>query len=301
MNMLNNIKVAYKILILIVISILGMALIGYRGYSTIQKSQASMSSIYQQNMQQIYHIGEAKYLLRDMQSRAALAMSAHDSARFADLKKDTVEIQSKFDKNWEGYAKATEGTEAAKNNDAIQQNWKAFYASMIHVMDLAESGNMAEAKSYYGKAGSDATTDLREILEKQQADTQQNSESLYQQIQAASAAAGTAMILFSLVALALLAAVGIWITKAITHPLQTMMAACQRLGAGDFRLTPRELDRGDEFGQMADVIIKMRDSLNHLMRQTHDSAQQIAAASEELTASSQQSAQASNQVAQSMQ
>ena len=60
-------------------------------------------------------------------------------------------------------------------------------------------------------------------------------------------------------------------------------------------------DRGDEFGQMADVIIKMRDSLNHLMRQTHDSAQQIAAASEELTASSQQSAQASNQVAQSMQ
>lgn len=172
---------------------------------------------------------------------------------------------------------------------------------MIHVMDLAESGNMTEAESYYGKAGSDATTDLREILEKQQADTQQNSESLYQQIQVASAAAGTAMILFSLVALALLAAVGIWITKAITHPLQTMMAACQRLGAGDFRLTPRELDRGDEFGQMADVIIKMRDSLNHLMRQTHDSAQQIAAASEELTASSQQSAQASNQVAQSMQ
>ena len=54
MNMLNNIKVAYKILILIVISILGMALIGYRGYSTIQESQASLSSIYQQNMQQIY-------------------------------------------------------------------------------------------------------------------------------------------------------------------------------------------------------------------------------------------------------
>lgn len=79
---------------------------------------------------------------------------------------------------------------------------------MIHVMDLA-GGNMAEAKSYYGKAGSDATTDLREILEKQQADTQQNSESLYQQIQAGSVTAGTAMILFSLVALALLAANGI--------------------------------------------------------------------------------------------
>lgn len=135
-------------------------------------------------MQQIYHIGEAKYLLRDMQSRAALAMSAHDSARFADLKKDTVEIQSKFDKNWEGYAKATEGTEAAKNNDAIQQNWKAFYASMIHVMDLAESGNMAEAESYYGKAGSDATTDLREILEKQLLTPSRIPESLYQQIQA---------------------------------------------------------------------------------------------------------------------
>ena len=300
MNVLNNIKVAYKILILVIIAAIGMIGIGYQGYTTIQTSKQSLSIIYQQNMQQLYHIGEAKYMLRDMQSRAALAMAAHDAARFAELKKDASEIQSKFDQNWNGYSKAVAGTDAAKANDEIQQNWKTFYDAMNHVIDLASSGNMAEAETYYSKTGAQATTNLRKVLEAQQDAAQQNSESLYQQIESASSSASTIMALFCIIALVILFIGALWISKAITTPLQAMVAACQRLGAGDFRLTPRQVNRGDEFGHMADVIITMRDSLNELMRKTHDSTQQIAAASEELTASSQQSAQASNQVAQSV-
>ena len=108
------------------------------------------------------------------------------------------------------------------------------------------------------------------------------------------------MLVYCLVALALLVVFTIWISREITTPLHHMMDACRRLGDGDFRLTEQKVVRGDEFGDMANVIINMRDSLNSLMRKTHDTAEQIAAASEELTASSSQSAQASNQVAQSV-
>ena len=54
MNVLNNIKVAYKILILVIIAAIGMIGIGYQGYTTIQTSKQSLSIIYQQNMQQLY-------------------------------------------------------------------------------------------------------------------------------------------------------------------------------------------------------------------------------------------------------
>ncbi|MBQ1855180.1 MAG: MCP four helix bundle domain-containing protein, partial [Anaerovibrio sp.] len=61
MNFFYNFKMVYKILTLVVIAAIGMALIGYRGYSTISESRDSLEIIYQKNMQQLYCIGEIKY------------------------------------------------------------------------------------------------------------------------------------------------------------------------------------------------------------------------------------------------
>ena len=66
MNFINNIKVSYKILILVVIAALALVAVGYRGYSAIGSSKDQLGTMYQENMQQIYHIGEAKYMMRDM-------------------------------------------------------------------------------------------------------------------------------------------------------------------------------------------------------------------------------------------
>ena len=97
MGFLNNIKVAYKIMILVVIAAIGMASIGYRGYSTIEDNRARMSNIYSNDMQQLYYLGEAKYMMRDMQSRAALDFSATSEERYADLDKDALNIKKEFE------------------------------------------------------------------------------------------------------------------------------------------------------------------------------------------------------------
>lgn len=55
MNIIKNIKVTYKIMILVIIAALGLAAVGYRGYGTISQSVVTLTSIYQNNMQQIYH------------------------------------------------------------------------------------------------------------------------------------------------------------------------------------------------------------------------------------------------------
>ena len=47
MQFVNNIRVAFKILILVVIAAVGMAVIGWRGYSTIQESRQMLNSMYQ--------------------------------------------------------------------------------------------------------------------------------------------------------------------------------------------------------------------------------------------------------------
>ena len=56
MGLLNNIKVFGKIMILVVIAAIGMAAIGYKGYSTIIQSKDGMAVIYNQSLQQVQEI-----------------------------------------------------------------------------------------------------------------------------------------------------------------------------------------------------------------------------------------------------
>ena len=97
MSLLNNVKVSAKIMILVLIAAIGMAAIGYKGYSTINQSKDGMAVIYNQSLQQVQEIGETKYLMRDMQSRAILAMVATTKERHDDLRNDANEIQKNFE------------------------------------------------------------------------------------------------------------------------------------------------------------------------------------------------------------
>lgn len=302
MGWLKNLRVLYKILILVVVAALGMAAIGFMGWSTIKSSKSGLELVYKEKLQQIDRIGDAKYMMRDMQSRAALAMAAHDQARFEDLRGNIKEIEQKFTENMQAYeASNTEvNPEFSQHIADINKLWQTFDASINHVVDLQASGDEAGAATYYSKNTGKDTQNLREAMEAEQQRVRDSAETTYQAVDAEATRASVFMVIYCVVALALLLLFTVWITRAITGPLAHMMAACTKLGEGDFRKHPREVNRHDEFGEMADVIVNMRDKLNALMHKTYETAEQIAAASEELTASSQQSAQASTQVAQSV-
>ena len=301
MGLLNNIKVFGKIMILVVIAAVGMAAIGYKGYSTIIQSKDGMAVIYNQSLQQVQEIGETKYLMRDMQSRAILAMVATTKERHDDLRNDANEIQKNFEKHWALYEKASEGQPgAAEKSAGVRKAWKSFYDTMSDIMKLCADGRLADAQKLYSSKGGQITMDLRKPLEALQKEAQETAKAIDEETESNAATAATVMMMMSVACLVILFVVGMGIAKAITNPLDVMMDVCEHLKNGDFRKTPMNIERGDEFGTMAGVVSSMRDGLNQLMVQTHESTEQIAAASEELTASAGQSAEASNQVAQSV-
>lgn len=303
MKWMNDIRVAYKILILVVIAALGMTAIGYRGYSMIGKSRDGLETMYQKNMQQLYHIGEAKYMMRDMQTRAVLALAAAPTnmARFQELKEDSAKLKGAFEENWVKYETAASGMPDIKEKSGnVRKAWKNLCDTMDRIIDMCAAGDQPGAAALYKSKGGQATTDVRKPLEALQEEAQTHAEGIYQTIDSDSGAAAVSMLIMSLVALLVLCVASLWISKEITHPLEAMMAVCSKLRDGDFRQVEQQIIRGDEFGKMADVIFAMRTTLNKLMTQTSHSTEQLTAASEELTASAGQSADAANQVAQSV-
>ena len=50
MGIIKNLRVVYKILILVVVAAFGMAAIGFMGRSTIQSSHDSLEIVYKENL-----------------------------------------------------------------------------------------------------------------------------------------------------------------------------------------------------------------------------------------------------------
>ena len=116
----------------------------------------------------------------------------------------------------------------------VKNAWKSFFDIMTNVMDLCAQNRRDEASALYSSKGGQATTDVRKPLESLQEEAQTTGESIYQEIDNAAKTAAISMIIMCLIALVLLCAGSMWISKEITHPIAAMMAACARLRDGDF-------------------------------------------------------------------
>ena len=303
MNFMNNLKVAYKLLILVIVAVLAMITLGHGGYSTIIKAQDDMTVMYSQNLHGIQMLGDTLYDMRSLQLYASLALSAETPERLKDLQQQYKDFQKAYEKDWNDYKLAVKDIPDSTLRDLvtkIDQEGSDFVRNMAKIIELKQAGQGSDALTLYNSTGKTSATTLRDDIGTLKDRGAQNADEMNTQNDIDSAEASRAMIIKVILSFIILAAAAIWISKEITKPLRFMIGTCVKLRDGDFCDVPRTIFRKDEFGEMADVLVEMRSNLNQLMKHTHESTEHIAAASEELTASSTQSAQASEQVAQSV-
>ena len=103
------------------------------------------------------------------------------------------------------------------------------------------------------------------------------------------------MIGCALFALALMGGILFYIARSISLPIENLESVAAKVAKGDLstKLTPT--DRQDEIGSLHNSFCQMTQGLQSLIRQTAQTAEQLAASSEELTASADQSAQGAQQ------
>lgn len=302
MGWMNNLRVAYKLLILAVVAVIGMSFIGWNGYSAVTKAQRDMEVMYEGTVKGIDAVGKAGYGIRYAQGMAVIATTVKNNPqRIQDLKG-----------KYETGAKTVDDSIAAYDSipfkiagedqimDKVKKDWAALKINLNEAVALSMEGKNEEALAHYERTGSPLAAALGKELNELSELNSKHAEELNIQNDIDSDAAVRNTVIQLVVTLIILIACALWITREITRPLEKMMMSLNRLEGGDFSDHPRTIMRGDEFGHMADKVASVRMSLNKLMRETSSTAEQLAASSEELTASSHQSAQASEQVAQSV-
>ncbi|AOH48274.1 chemotaxis protein [Selenomonas sp. oral taxon 920] len=91
-----------------------------------------------------------------------------------------------------------------------------------------------------------------------------------------------------------------FISNSFAANIQKAVRVCEIINSGDLRETPKTITSQDEMGQLSDGFIKMRHTLNTLIKRIQSNAAELSASAEALTEASQQSAEASNHVAASI-
>ena len=296
---MNNVKVSFKILLLVVIALVGMLVIGFRGWSSLSKAGEDMTNLYENNLKGIALIGDEIESMRVIQVRTYQAIA--DPSRYKEVREASLKVVANYEKAWGEFEKiATTMPEIAGQVNQCKDAWKKFHDGYESTMKVAEGGNSAASLAEYNRTMRQGTVDLRDNLSKLRKAAEEKAEAIDKQNDADNASAITTMAIMTVVAIVLLIVLSLMLIKAMNAPLSDMIELANKLKDGNFHRTGERPDRGDEFGDAQRALFDMRESLNKFMKEVAESTTQIAAAAEELTANSSQTAKAALQVAENV-
>lgn len=293
---LKNIPIRFKILSLVVVAIIGMAFIGFNGYRGLSHASDDMENMYSRKLQATKLLGNEINYMRMVQVRIVKHVLDPKDAK---VKSSIHDAMDSFEKEWPAYKDlGSRVPETAADIAQAEANWQKFKQGVLEAERLADKGDTQAAWNYYQGVEAGVTQDLLKNLTTLQKIANDNADKLNEDVAASLSSNIWFMTVVTIACLTLLGLMSYFVIREIISSISQMIANCRQMGDGDFRHQPL-LGRGDELGEMDAALHEMRTKLNKLMRDVHDSAQQLAAASEELTASSGQAAQVSTQVAQS--
>jgi len=297
MIFLNNIKVSFKLGILIIIAIISLGVSGYTGYHYLQQASVDMNTMFADNLIPVELINENQAHINKVSASVMELMLTTDSKKGEVLKTVISDRAKSFNANIVEIEKSNLDAKEKQKLDDLKVAMKKYREARTIVIDMAAQNKNAEAYALYLSSVAPLETDaLNKCI-----DLSQYSIDAAKQINNTTKdsfkTATQISIGIQLLFIVILGLSGFYITRIITKPLHTMVLFCGELSSGDFRDKPRTILRKDEFGQLADSLVDMKNNLRTLMKNIANSAEQLAASSEELTASADQSAQAANQVA----
>ena len=310
MGFMNNMKVAYKLLVLNIVAIIGMVAIGFMGYTSVITAKEDMETMYNRYLQSMAYTGECRYQMRYTQIQAALTPLTSEQSLIQSRKSKYDNAVQSFETALSNYEKIISVDPALVSQaEEMRRTWEKFRQTGDTLMAMHPPANadgaalvahFERAISYYEDESMPLAVTLGGALEKLQEGVQQRSSDMFKKSEEAVNSTITLTIVVLAIMIVILIVASLVITRAITNPLDEMVKILGDLRKGDFRESQLDTERADEFGFMAIALRDMRTTISKLLQKTNSSAEQLAASSEELTASAHQSAQASEQVAQSV-
>ena len=296
---MENIKVTFKLALMVVVAIIVSAAIGIRGWTALHEADGDIEHLANRNLVAVELIGEERE--SGMAARGFFYSIVAEPARGQELRKKLEASVKEFDDTFVKLQQAvSDNPEVTAKLAEAKKTWDLFKSETLRASDIAITGNTALALSEYNKQGLKARQTLGKQLGEVNKMLKDEAKTRADASESRVESASIVMVGMMVVGGVVLIVLGFFISRGITSPLADMMDTCDKLRSGDMRVTGERTTRGDEFGDVQRSIYDMCKAINTFMRKISVSAEQIAASSEQLTANSNETAKAATSVAETV-
>ncbi|WP_378955099.1 methyl-accepting chemotaxis protein [Pelosinus sp. sgz500959] len=297
MQWIANLKMTFKLGILIIVGLVSLGAVDYTGYHYLKESNSYMGIMYDDQLMPIKILNETRSHIVSSNGAVLELMLTDDDRKNVALKGFIEQRGKEIDENFAKVNKIQLDPKAKELLEKVIVARQKYLVAREPVIALALENKNAEAYALYtvqvdpfSNAYIKTIEDITDYFAKSSEEVKRNNEISFQR---------AVMIMhgIALISLIILVISGLMITKVITKALKALTITCEELADGDFCEKPQRVVQKDEIGHLADALLMTRKKVNDLMVKINVAAHHVASSSEELTASAEQSSQATNQIA----
>jgi methyl-accepting chemotaxis protein len=198
------------------------------------------------------------------------------------------------------YQSTLNGEDDERNYAALKDAWKAYAGLVSRLIDLDKAGKDEDEKALiYSSDGQAIVGNLNAILDKTVANDVSSAKSSSESNRALTFFTNRMVVVFVIIAIVLASALGIFLSRSISIPLNAAVAFVGVVAGGDIsnEVPPVYMARKDEIGDLAHGVDRMQDSLRKIVGAVQTAVTQVAAGSEQISTAAQQMSQGTTEQA----
>ncbi len=298
MKALQNLRVGTKIIALVMLMAVFLSVVGYTGYYNNLKSNDIINTLYTDKLRSISLLKEARAANRNIQGISYRLLTAPlTQTEYLELKNEMDALITQFNEIWTNYKQTNPDTYEQDMFPTFESELEQYRTEREEALAIASAGNEEEGFRYFTREVTPHMEKLNSILLEISDYNDGTSKEMMDQANEDFKSSTRVIIIVLAAAVVLAIAVGTFIGRLISVPLNKVVTNVNEIARGNLTVEAVKLDTKDEIGLLAQAVNQMAANLKDLIKHVSVSAEQVASSSEELSASSEQQALATSQVA----
>ncbi len=298
MRWFKDLKIFTKILLLVLITAVSLAVVGFMGYRYMTQMRDQAREMYAEHLLPVGWLNITRNNFRAVEADIWQLILTSDKTEEQRLVKDIDQQAQEANTLLAQYEKLNIGQTEKERLAQLKTAMQEYRAERQRAIDLAVAGDKPGAYAIYRSAAGkieDQTSLLRDLAQKSSKD----SDALAEEIAAEAAMALKIVFGVVMLAIVLCGVMGIAIAREIARSVSKLQILMAKAGAGDLTVHG-DIESKDEIGELTASFNLMMRRQSEVVGMVRKAAVELSAASEEMAASCEEVNAATEEVARSM-
>ncbi|MDA8409174.1 MAG: methyl-accepting chemotaxis protein [Treponema sp.] len=299
MHLLDSLKIASKLFILIAFAIVALAFVIVLAIVNLSSSNTALATMYKDSLIPVEMLNDARAQERaidaDLLDSIFTTIDRLDREDNADM---AARVQI-FNRDIDAYLKTPISSDESKIVQSLIPLAKRLDAVRKNVVDLAIAKKNAEAYALYSSQMRDVSDSVSQRLGQLSSLISKTADAGFIEQRGRSDGAMVDFIYIAVGILGLLVVLGVLITRSITLPLAKVIAISNKMASGDLleEVEGRMVERHDEIGNLGASFDRMRANVTDIVLRIQGAANSVSLGSQQISSTAQQLSQGTTEQA----